>query len=171
MIVIGSLSSSSAKGRGSPFESKAASESINLLLPSPGSPCNRVTLPNGIYGYHSHFTSFGSISLAFTISSGTFTFISFSIIFTIYCSPFLLKIKTTSKIHQALFVSFLGAKIWVNIPFQAFEKTYKVFVLTCGYVLNCGFWVTKNTVLLRCFPVIHILFLILTNWWLSLPFK
>lgn len=45
-------------------------ESINLLFPSPGSPCNSVTLPNGIYGYHSHFTSLGSISLALTTSRG-----------------------------------------------------------------------------------------------------
>ena len=63
MIVIGSVSSSSVNGSGSPFESRAAIDNINLLFPSPGSPCNRVTLPNGIYGYHSHFTSFGSISL------------------------------------------------------------------------------------------------------------
>ena len=52
---VGSLSSS-VKGKASPLESKAATESINLLFPSPGSPCNSVTLPKGIYGYHSHFT-------------------------------------------------------------------------------------------------------------------
>ena len=52
---VGSLSSS-VKGKASPLESKAATESINLLFPSPGSPCNSVTLPEGIYGYHSHFT-------------------------------------------------------------------------------------------------------------------
>ena len=46
---VGSLSSS-VKGKASPLESKAATESINLLFPSP------VTLPKGIYGYHSHFT-------------------------------------------------------------------------------------------------------------------
>ena len=61
-------------------------KSISLLFPSPGSPCNSVTFPNGIYGYHSHFTSFGSISLALTTSRGTLTVISFSIIF--LCSPF-----------------------------------------------------------------------------------
>ena len=33
---------------------------------------------------------------------------------------------------------------------KSFKESHKVFVLTCGYVLNCGFWVTKNTVLLRC---------------------
>ena len=65
---LGSVSSVSVKGRGSPLESRAAMESINLLFPSPGSPCNSVTLPNGIYGYHSHFTSFGSISLALKLS-------------------------------------------------------------------------------------------------------
>ena len=85
-VGIGSFSSVSVKGRGSPFESRAAMESINLLFPSPGSPCNSVTLPNEIYGYHSHFTSFGSISLALTTSRGTLTVISFSIIF--LCSPF-----------------------------------------------------------------------------------
>ena len=58
------------------------------LFPSPGSPCNSVTLPNGIYGYHSHFTSFGSISLAFTTSRGTVTFISFPIFIIILRSPF-----------------------------------------------------------------------------------
>ena len=48
-IVIGSpLSSSSAKGSGAPLESKAARESISLLLPSPGAPCSSVTLPKGI---------------------------------------------------------------------------------------------------------------------------
>ena len=52
---VGSLSSS-VQGKASPLESKAATESINLLFPSPGSPCNSVTLPKGIYGYHSHFT-------------------------------------------------------------------------------------------------------------------
>ena len=41
---VGSLSSS-VKGKASPLESKAATESINLLFPSPGSPCNSVTLP------------------------------------------------------------------------------------------------------------------------------
>jgi len=59
---------------------------MNLLFPSPELHCNSVPLPNGIYGYHSHFTSFGSISLALTTSRGTLTVISFSIIF--LCSPF-----------------------------------------------------------------------------------
>ena len=36
-------------------------------------------------------------------------------------------------------------------PFLSLSKNHKVFVLTCGCVFNCGFWVTKNTVLLRCF--------------------
>ena len=84
---VGSLSSS-VKGKASPLESKAATESINLLFPSPGSPCNSVTLPKGIYGYHSHFTSFGSISLALITSRGTFTFISFSVCFIVLRSPF-----------------------------------------------------------------------------------
>ena len=42
---------------------------ISLLLPSPGSPCRSVTLPKGIYGYHSQRTSFGVMSLALMISS------------------------------------------------------------------------------------------------------
>lgn len=31
-----------------------------------------------------------------------------------------------------------------------FKKAHNVFALTCGYVLNYGFGVTKNTVFLRC---------------------
>ena len=43
-------------------------------------------------------------------------------------------------------------------PFLSLSKNHKVFVLTCGYVLNCGFWVIKNTVLLRCFLSFKCLF-------------
>ena len=66
---VSSASSSSAKGSGAPLESKAARESISLLLSSPGLPCSSVTLPKGIYGCHSQRTSFGVISLALMISS------------------------------------------------------------------------------------------------------
>ena len=65
---VGSLSSS-VKGKASPLESKAATESINLLFPSPGSPCNSVTLPKGIYGYHSHFTLMNCYTKIFTVLS------------------------------------------------------------------------------------------------------
>ena len=48
------------------------------------------------------------------------------------------------------------------VIYKAFKKSHKVFVLTCGYVLNCGFWVTKNRIATMFFAV-HILFLILIN--------
>ena len=52
---------------------------------------------------------------------------------------------------KLLLCIFFGAKIGENPRSKPFKKSHKVFVLTCGYVLNYGFWVTKNTVLLRCF--------------------
>lgn len=55
----------------------------------------------------------------------------------------------------------LGAKIGENPRSKPFKKSHKVFVLTCGYVLNCGFRVTKNTVFLRCFLLTY--FMILQN--------
>ena len=67
-------------------------------IPSPGSPCKSVTLPKGIYGYQSHFTSFGSISLALITSRGTLTFISFSVCFIIFRSPFQLNLWVT-QVH------------------------------------------------------------------------
>ena len=41
-------------------------------------------------------------------------------------------------------MSFLGAKIRENFLPKPFKKSHKVFVLTCVYVLNCGFWVIKT---------------------------
>ena len=44
------------------------------------------------------------------------------------------------------------------------KKAHKVFVLTCGYVLNYGFGVTKNTVFLRCVLSDIFCFMIAENW-------
>ena len=57
-------------GSVSPRVRRAARLRANVLLPSPESPCISVTFPNGIYGYQSHFTSFGLTSAAVNNSSG-----------------------------------------------------------------------------------------------------
>lgn len=62
--------------RRSPFESRRRLVTLTCFSHC-GIACNRVTtLPNGIYGYHSHFTSF-SISLACQFQDVRITFISF----------------------------------------------------------------------------------------------
>ena len=111
-------------GLPSPFESRAAMESINLLFPLPGSPCNSVTLPNEIYGYHSHFTFLGSISLALITSRGTVTFISFSICFIVLRSPFRLKTKKPQgRYSEPCFCHFSGRKSG-KIAFLSLSKNH-----------------------------------------------
>ena len=44
-------------GKYPPFVNIAAIWIINVDFPSPGSPCNIVIFPQGIYGYHIHSTS------------------------------------------------------------------------------------------------------------------
>ena len=63
--------------------------------------------------------------------------------------------KTTGKILQALFLSFLGAKIGQNCLSKPFKKSHKVFVLTCGYVGNCRVWGNKKHRIATMFLVIH----------------
>ena len=95
-------------------------------------------------------------------------FVSVSYSSSAYQSPFPSENKkATGKILRTLFVSFFEAKIGQISLSKLSKKSRKVFVLICGYVLNCGFWVTRNTVLLRCFSAFLILFEILTKWKLS----
>ena len=47
----------------------AARRKAKVVLPSPGLPCTIVTLPNGIYGSHSHSTACVSTSLMRIIST------------------------------------------------------------------------------------------------------
>jgi len=54
------------------------------------------------------------------------------------------RIQETIMKATGLCVIFLGENR-VNIPFLSLSKNHnKVFVLTCGYVWNCGFRVTKK---------------------------
>ena len=130
-------------------------------------------LPNGIYGYHSHFTSFGSISLALITSRGTFTFFSAKVVVGNAISfiqkqrpllfpflthsrhinpPFRLKIKKPQERYlPPCFCHFSEQKSGKN-PFLSLSKNHTRYLYQPVVMYEIvGFGVTKNIVFLRCF--------------------
>ena len=79
--------------------------------------------------------------------------------------------KPQERYIKPCWCHFSGQKSgWISLS-KPFKKSHKVFVLTCGYVLNLGFWIVKNTVFLRCFLSFKYSILwITTNWNLLIVF-